>query len=148
MPRVPLHYHLSNTGLFRLPIRFLSSIFQQKIPLHRPTRIHLKNCPVNLRIPSRAHIQLPPKQNSIMFTQPYYFLKFYPNTSPSTHTSYHPYQYPTITPSTRPTPTPSHTWAIPGRLASCAQGLRRYYKPPISHSLSLFITVVRISPVR
>ena len=116
MPWVPFHFHFSTTGLSRFPSRGPSDFFQPKTPPHLPTRIHLKNCPGNLHVPSRAYIQLPPKQTSIVLDQPNSFSKFYPNTSPSTHPSYHPYQYPTITPSTCPTPTPSHTWDIPGHL--------------------------------
>ena len=77
----------------------------------------------------QSHTQLPPKHNSIMFTQPHSFFKLYPNTSPSIHPSCHSYQSPIITHSTWPTPNPSHTWAIPGRLerphgshCTCVQG--------------------------
>ena len=75
---------------------------------------NLRNFPVNLLGLFRAHTKLPPKQISVMFTQPHSFLKLYPNTFPSTHSSYQQYQSPKTTPSTCHNPTPSHRWAIPG----------------------------------
>ena len=65
---------------------------------------------------SQAHTQLLPKQISTKCTEPDSYFKINSIISPSTHPPNHPYQSPCIAPSTHPTPTPSHTWAIPGRL--------------------------------
>ena len=108
-------FHLPTNGSSILPIQGTSENFQPKTPLHLPTRTHLEKFPVNLHALSLAHTQFPSKQTSIIFAQPHFFFKLYPNISPSKHPSYHPYKSPTITPFTRPTSTPSHLWAIPGR---------------------------------
>ena len=122
-------FHSPNTGPSRSSSQGPSRNFQLETTPRRPAQIQLRNYPGNLHGPFRAHTQLPPKQISIVCTQPHSCFKLYPITSLSTHPSYYLYQSPTITLSTPPDPTPSHKWAIPGRLGrphgshcTCIQG--------------------------
>ena len=85
-PDFPAGVHLKLSNQSPLPIPQPGSIsnFQPKILPHRPARVYLKTFPGYLHIPSRAHIQLPPKKNYIVIPQLHAFSKLTPEEPPST----------------------------------------------------------------
>ena len=81
-----------------------------------PVRVHSKLFPENTHVLTRAHIQLPPKQNYITIPQLYVVYKLTTTRPPSTDPTYHPSYSPTNIPFTCPTHTQSYTWSIPGHV--------------------------------
>ena len=114
MPRVPFH------SIFQPPAVYISEsgsvgLFTTKTPNTWPTKDPYQKFPRKPPWPVPSTYPVTAQVNFHHVLPATLLLKLYSNTHPSTQPSYHPYQY-TTTSSTRFTPTPSQTWAIPGRL--------------------------------